>query len=262
MNPVPLINVINQSVRIPEEAVSLMANAMGQQLVDVARVHGATPAIEYVPPNVQGSDEGAPCYIIDTPDVEGALGYHDVDADGKPYLKVFVNPILDNGGTALRGDNSVSATLSHEILEVVGDADANLWADGPEGFDYAFELCDAVESDVYEVEGVSVSNWLLRSFFQPKLNGKRNVRFDFLNLVERPLQMRPGGYMIQRTENGRVTDIFANRRGSVHVDQGIVLSFGPQFPNWKRPYKMRKAHHHAAINHFRRTGKVYLGGPR
>jgi hypothetical protein len=60
--------------------------------------------------------------------VPGALGYHDVmKKNGTPYARVFVNTILANKGTWLRGANSISCTVSHEACELVGDPTANHW---------------------------------------------------------------------------------------------------------------------------------------
>lgn len=259
-DPITLIQLINQSSRIPNDAMPAIAHALGfQQANHVAPIHGITPAIEWYHGNPDPKDGVTPGFIIDVPDVEGALGYHDTDDNGNAFLKVFVNPILDNGGTVNSGDNSLSAVISHEVCEAVRDTDANLWADGPESFDYAYELCDPVESDSYDIEGVSVSNFVYPAFFQPKYAGKSGLIFDFMKKLPGPFKMSPGGYLIQRSEPGRVTDIFAARPGSVHIDQGIVLSFGPKFPAWKRPFKMRKAMKAAAHNHLRHTGKKYPG---
>jgi hypothetical protein len=263
MNPVPLIVIANQSNRLNDDACTAIAHAMGIQLArDVSPVHGFTPALEFNPAfreitqaQWDYENDGMPCFIIDEPDVTGALGYHDTDDNGNPYMKIFVNPVLNNGGTPVSGSNSVSSVISHEILETVGDADANWWADGPQGFDYAIELCDACESDCYDIEGVSVSDFLFRSFFQPKFQRKSGVRYDQMRLVTGPLSMRPGGYMIQRTESGRVTDIFANMRGAVQIDHGICITYGREFPAWKRPYKMKKAIKHAEHNYLRHHGK-------
>lgn len=48
---------------------------------------------------------------------EGYLGYHIEDDNGVRWGRVYTKPILEDGGTMLGGDNSVSVTLSHEVIE-------------------------------------------------------------------------------------------------------------------------------------------------
>src|SRR5690349_15377752 len=69
------------------------------------------------------------CMVDDLPEAPGALGYHDVDATGRPYSKVAVKPSLDNGSDWLTGEYSVLSILGHEALETVGDPLCNNWVD-------------------------------------------------------------------------------------------------------------------------------------
>lgn len=237
--PPTLISVINQSKRISDADVATMVEAVGKQAAThVAPYHGLVPAIEFVKQGGTPSPDGCPCYIIDEPDTDGALGYHDEDSSGVPYIKVFVNPTLDNGGTVLEGPNAVSVTLSHEVIELIGDGPANKWVDGPNGHDFCYELCDAVEGDAYDVDGVSVSNFLLQAFFDPRAS--KGVKLDFLGKLHIPFGMTPGGYQITRTEPGKVSQIFASHAHH-EVSPGIHVHFGHEFPMWKRPSKLAKA---------------------
>jgi hypothetical protein len=242
MTPTPLISLRNESTMVTDDQCGEMVRAIGEQLArDVAPIWGQVPGLEFVRKGQTPLSGSAHCYIQDQPDVEGALGYHDEDEDGIPYIKVFCAPTLDNGGSVLTGADSVSCTLSHEVIELVGDGPANIWVDGPDGTDYARELCDAVEGDVYQVHGVTVSNFLYPAFFDPKATS--GSKLDHLEKLRRPFAMTPGGYQIRRTEPGRVSQVFARHEpGAVHaVEGGVFLVFGPQFPHWKRALKMRKA---------------------
>jgi hypothetical protein len=245
MNPTPLISVINQSKRVSNTELALITSALGKQMVHVAPVWGFTPAIEFVPNNKTPDNDAMPCYIVDEPEFDGALGYHDEDENGMAYMKIFVNAIFDNGGTLISGPNSLSATMSHEMIEGgVGDTAANIWADSNDGSSYALELCDAVESDTYSIDSVSVSNFVYKSFFDPK--AKKGSKFDFLGAVHKPFGMTNGGYQIRRTEPGQITQVFGHSSGSIeYVHKGVVLEYGSQFPVWKRKYKRRKAHKRA-----------------
>lgn len=120
------------------------------------------------------------------PDQAGALGYHDVTPAGLPLIKVF--PLLDAGDHV-----HWSVTASHEVLEVLGDPELALCAQAPDGTFWARETADAVEADHYEIDGVMVSNFVLPPYFEPPSN-LFGVKLDFMGLVERPFEIRPGGY--------------------------------------------------------------------
>jgi hypothetical protein len=103
-----------------------------------------------------------PVYLFDDSDEPGALGYHETDADHPtlPVGKVFVK-------TDEKYGLAPSVTLSHEILEIIGDpwaanaiqATASEW--------WAVELCDPVEADRdgYSLEGVLLSDFVLPAWF-------------------------------------------------------------------------------------------------
>ena len=111
--------------------------------------------------------------------------------------------------------------MSHELCEMVGDSSCNIWADGPDGHDYAWELCDAVEADAYDIDEVTVSNFLYPAFFDPQ--AETGSRLDHLGKLAVPFSMTAGGYQIRRSETGKVTQVFA-----------------ADFPEWKRAAKTRK----------------------
>jgi hypothetical protein len=242
MTPPVLVSLVNLSKRVTDAEVTLIASAIGKQAAQhVSPVHGLVPAIEAVPTGGKPSASGVPLWITDKPDVDGALGYHDEDAQGQAFIKVFVDPVLDNGGSVLSGSNSVAAVCSHELSELIGDSAANKWADGPDGSDVAWELCDPVEGDSYEIDvdgtAVSVSNFVFPAYFDP--HAESGSRFDYMGKLGRPFTMTSGGYLITRTEPGKVTNIFGS--ASQEAAAGMRLHFGSEFPDWKRKGKLLKA---------------------
>jgi hypothetical protein len=79
----------------------------------------------------------------------------------------------------------------------------NLWVQGPHPASrkkvlHMFEMCDAVQCEFYEVDGIVLSNFVLPSYFSPvEQQGRRN---DFLNRAYRGKTLRsfgmnPGGYL-------------------------------------------------------------------
>lgn len=105
-------------------------------------------------------------YLMSSPQQVQALGYHHRHAEGVPFGFVFTEV-----SQQLKEDWSV--TLSHEALELIADPDVNLLCKGPHpdpaqaGRDvfHWFELCDAVQGEAYEIDGVRVSNFVLPGYF-------------------------------------------------------------------------------------------------
>jgi len=224
VTPGLLISVINASSQITPIDAARGVLAIGKQLAEASQDHGLMPAIEYVPrgevPN------GLPCELADTIDVPGAAGYHDNGPNG-PYIKILV-------------DADWTVTLSHEALELGGDPSANIWADSADGNDYAYELCDADQGGVYEIDGVRVSNYVTPAFFDP-FSG-HGAKLDRMGRLTRPFETHEEGYQIMRTEPGRISQVFAaHGRLMHHLGGGVVVVFGHAFPEHKKQAKIAKA---------------------
>lgn len=229
------IHIVNESTRVSKKDFGLMVRACAEQLNrDAAPAYGLTrtkvktqKTLDDVPPTAW------PIVILDDSDEADALGYHDQTPDGRPYGRVFVSPVLDSGGTVLRGANSVSATLSHEVLEMWWDPQVNLWYQAPDGRMWAGELCDAVENKSYDITvsgiNVAVSNFVLQPFFD--CEPEKGAKFDFLGQLKKPFSIAPEGYAIIIKTPGKVTYLY-----------------GKRFPKHKLPSKR-----HAAARSFRRS---------
>jgi len=151
------------------------------------------PDIEY-----GDSEAGAPAgaelaVMAEHSDVAGAAGYHDITPAGLPYTKVF----FDGGNPQL--------TLDHELKEMTWDPQCNLYMPCSDGFSYAKEACDAVENDAKVIDGQTFSNFVLDAFFDEQ--APAGTQRDWLGLVTRAFQTRPGGYQI-RERDGEVTQVF------------------------------------------------------
>ena len=134
-------------------------------------------------------------YLWDQIDSKDALGYHDSNNRGIPYGFVL---------TELGLDESWTVTFSHEALELVGDPQANLLVQGPHPVHrgrtvfHWFEMCDAVQDENYEIDGILVSNFLLPLYFTE--GEQRGGRNDFLGRRHRGATLKsfgvnPGGYI-------------------------------------------------------------------
>jgi hypothetical protein len=210
---------------------------------DIAPIHGGGLAIELPAPG-RKPQGNAIMTGLDAPTVPGAAGFHDETVKGQKRGFVFTNPTLDNGGTILRGSNSVSVTYSHEMVEMIGDGPCNRWADGPANadgvaLDYAIELADPVEGDSYDIDGVAVSNFVYPAWFDE--HAPPGSRFDHLGKLTAPFTMTPGGYMITRTETGEESQVFAAGIRGHHVGDGVHVHFGQDFPEWRREAVIARA---------------------
>lgn len=136
-------------------------------------------------------------YLWDSVDVDDALGYHDRNNRGIPYGFVFTELVKE-----LKEEWTV--TLSHEALELIGDPEVNLLVAGPNPHKpgqtvfHWYEMCDAVQSEFYEIDGIKVSNFLLPLYFTggEELGGRN----DFLGNLHKGKTLQsfgvnPGGYI-------------------------------------------------------------------
>ncbi len=116
-----------------------------------------------------------------------ALGYHDVDSGGKPYAIVGLQDCQ-------RAGVPWQTVFSHEVLEMLADPFTDFHAvmsmDNTHGYLTRDEVCDAVETTSYMIDGVSVSNFVYPAWFDSKLPGP----WDHMGLIHGPGVILPGGY--------------------------------------------------------------------
>lgn len=182
--------VINASTVVSDADVKKMVDAIQVQIDrDWTPAWGVPAKLSLVP---HGQKPPATMWwqtIFDHADQAGALGYHDLTSAGLPIGKVFAKTTLDAG-------DLVSVTLSHEVLEMLGDPDINLIVQkGPRA--YAYEVCDAVEDDSlgYDINGVRVSDFVYPQYFETFWH-KGATKFDHLGHLSGPVpNITHGGYM-------------------------------------------------------------------
>lgn len=209
---IPTINIIDKSTLLKDSDFQLMVEACKIQLEQHAApmwLRGSWKIVVNQPETV-----GYPIVILDDPDQAGVLGYHTQSPGGKVWGRVFVKPVINAKGTMLNGAMSVAAVLSHEVLEAYCDPNVSLWADNFRGTLIAYEVCDPVQSDVYEITTksgakVSVSNFVLPSWFDPQADPK--AKFDWLAKLTAPFTMSKGGYMVTMdSKTGKVKNVFGS----------------------------------------------------
>ncbi len=158
--------------------------------------------------------------------VADALGDHSETHAGVQVGEIGWDVIMDNGGTLLTGSLSISQTLSHEVLELLGDPNINRIARSyADGYLYDLELCDWVEGESYDKllpdgVAVTVSDFVCPAGFDAM--AAHSSEFDYLKKLSRPFSMTKGGYMPRTSPKG--TD---------------ATVYGEHMPAWKREYKRR-----------------------
>lgn len=127
--------------------------------------------------------------------VDGSLrvpdegGYH-WDPLGQPF-----------GRLAYDVDTSWSATASHEILEMLVDPYGEFLTAAPSVDPkhrgrqvlYLVEVCDPCEDVTYDIDGVTVSDFITPRYFDVKRSVR--ARYSFTGAVKRPREVLPGGYI-------------------------------------------------------------------
>ena len=205
--------------------VDRMARAVGHQVEeDFAPAWGLQPVCVGVFDDGQPVPAGAALvYLVDTiRELPGAAGRHVADPRGFFAGYVAVDSIQRMGGTMVAGSDSVSAALSHEVLELLANPCVNRWVDRGQGREVALEVCDPVAGDSYEVElepesagpteRVSVSNFVRPEWFHPQATS--GSWFDHMRLLDAPFQRRSTGYVIERASAVEVANF-----GSQVVDE-------------------------------------------
>ncbi len=202
-----LISIINHTHgQVSDENLQNVVRAINRQIREDFEPYwslGATLRLEGRSAAAPSKEEladmrgDAVLYLWDHADVPGALGYHDQNHRGIPYGFVFTDVSASLG-------EPWSVTLSHEALELVGDPEVNLLVQGPHPAEptrtvfHWYEMCDAVQAETYEIDGVPVSNFVLPLFFTG--GDEQGGRNDFLGRAYggktlRSFGINPGGYL-------------------------------------------------------------------
>ena len=220
-----LIAILNQSTLVSNQDAATITQAIAKQVrMDVAPLwdRAAAAVIFYTnPTDVPATAHGIALVDTINDQPQSVLGFHTEDQGGKLWGVVAAKPELDNGGKATTGDWSVSSVMSHEVLEMFIDPNCNLWANDGHGKAYSFEVCDPVEAPTYEVDGVSVSNFVTPTWFDP-LSNDATAQYDKLGKLHAPFSILKGGYVVYESA------------GADHQE------FGDEFPDWRKEMKSGK----------------------
>jgi hypothetical protein len=203
--PAMLISVVNFSKRISDQDAVGAVRAANRQLHEdftpywhiqaTLRLDGRARRVERKAP-ILGD---AILYLSEAADSGDVEGYHTATARGLPFGVVYVD-------LAEQCDGTWTPTFSHEALELAVDPFMALYAAGPHAnrrgtrrnVYYWFEVCDPVQADLYELDGVKLSNFVLPEYFDA--SRKAVGPHDFLGRRSRarglsPFGVNAGGYV-------------------------------------------------------------------
>ncbi len=179
------IALTNESTVLTDDQVAATVPDLQTQVVrDFAPAWGFDAKIVFVPKTQTLPDGFWQLVVLDDSDQAGALGYHDLTPAGLPMGKVFAR-------TDLQNNLSWTVTVSHELLEMLGDPMINTTCQYQDNTGFKFfmyEACDACESDqyAYTIGKTKVSDFVYPSFFgqRPNNPGVPVTQFDFQNQIK------------------------------------------------------------------------------
>lgn len=182
-----IVHIVNRSTLVADADGQAATAAIQRQLVeDFEPAWGVSAVLHYVAAGAQPPPGAWQIQLVDQITVDGALGYH--EDEGTPGGFVGVKTCQDDGV-------DWRACLSHEILEMVGDAWATVAIESGGKF-YALEVCDPVEghgpSRGYLRDGVPLEPFVLPAYFRPGAPGP----YDNLGILSKPLELAEGGYQL------------------------------------------------------------------
>jgi hypothetical protein len=200
------IAIINRCSLLKDKQVERIMPALQTQVSrDFAPVWGVDAELSFVPTGGRGPKDQWWIVLLNTSDEAGDLGYHDLTNAGRPLGKVFVKSDLE-------AKTSWTNTVSHELIEMLGDPDLTLCAEVQRRDDegrfigtwlIAYELCDPCEADKfgYEIDGILMSDFVTPEYFETFWK-KGQARFDFGGHISKPLEILEDGYLSVKHESG------------------------------------------------------------
>jgi hypothetical protein len=185
------IALINHSTVVKDSAVSAFVGPLQKQVTQhFAPIWGTTADLSFIPAGRTAPVTSWQLVILDDADQADALGYHDLTQEGLPVMKIFAH-------TSEMDGVSWTSVASHETLESLADPwiDSTVFVQQKDGSGrlWPLEVCDAVEGDLYKIEGVEVSNFVTPHWFMA--DAPAHAKLDYLNLVIAPFEVRENGYM-------------------------------------------------------------------
>lgn len=187
-----LISIINHT-RIKQETIQKTIDAINHQLSNEFKQHWDINAQLCLQTKKEITQSAAIIHLYNKINPDSAIEDHLNHYPDIPASYVFTE-------LCKQSDEPWSVALSHTTLEFAVNPLANCYETGPHPDTpekmvfYWREICDPVQKEYYEIDGIQVSNFVLKPYFQPQNNAKTPK--DFLG--HQPLHsfgINPGGFI-------------------------------------------------------------------
>ncbi len=190
------VALVDMTGTIKADELARVAGALNEQLqADVAPAWKVQATVGVYPTTETAAGPQPPrgiwrLELHDTIEVAGAAGVH-LDDRGQPYALVAL------------ADGNWTVTASHELIEMVVDPSGNRlhtaaalsgWQGDAPRVRYLVEAADPCEEVHYKVGGVTVSDFILPSFYRSSPRGSL-AGYSHTGAVTEPLQILDGGYI-------------------------------------------------------------------
>lgn len=182
-----IISIVNQSTIKSDDEVQQAIRVVNRQIAeDVAPYWGLTATLR-----LDGTGRGGDIRSLRGDALirlrDEVQSFHDVGTAGVPEGVAFTQ--LDTLVKESHPWLSWTATLSHEAIELLLDPWVNTLVRGPHpeskrSVFYYREVCDPVQREVYTLDGLPVSNFVLPAYYGP--GTKRSSDTNFLGTPLRP----------------------------------------------------------------------------
>jgi hypothetical protein len=205
--------------------------AIAQAITDQVARHLA-PAWGFAPVEVALHGRGEKVHIFNAANEED-LGWHEVmKTTGGAFAHVAAAPSLAGDSTWLSGPDAISASISHEVLEMIVDPNAHDYSFNGQRLLFAREVCDPVSSRTYLIRGagklVAVSDFVLPAYFNPFARRP----FDHLDALKAPFTLDHGGYIVTNR-------VLARNDGEHQRGAGRFRVSFRGVPQWKQDHVNR-----------------------
>ncbi|HXJ62766.1 MAG TPA: hypothetical protein VNN79_03340 [Actinomycetota bacterium] len=178
----PKIAVLNRSTVLTDAQVAAAVPAFQKYLDQVCAAWHCAGTL-YFTPNPVGARDWA-ITVNDKSSIPGAIGYHDL-------VKVPIGWV--SAATAAANGVQWTEVFTHELAEMLVDANIALWSRHAkvDRF-YALEVCDPVQGRTYTIDGVTVADYVYRSWFTENASGP----YDSMRSLSAPFQLWTDGWAI------------------------------------------------------------------
>src|SRR5258708_26023096 len=200
---ISVVNHTNGQKQVPDDVLQKVIRAINRQIAeDFAPAWGMSATLRLEGPRTKRANEKSPSdlrgdailYLLTSiKDADGTLGFHDLNAKGIPFGFVYTE-------ISEKLKEPWTRTFSHEAMELIADPEANLLVMGPHPKQrrmvfHWFEMCDAVQTQHYEIDGVELSNFVLPLYFTgTRKIDEKSARNNFLGTPLPSFRITPGGY--------------------------------------------------------------------